>query len=81
MNISLNQTVEHLKSLMASVKDYVFPDYSEIRVVGAGAGVPSPATTRKKCPRAFGSCALLTDLTGPSGRKLSMNTGAVKRAE
>ena len=35
MNISLNQTVEHLKSLMASVKDYVFPDYSEVRTENA----------------------------------------------
>lgn len=35
MSISLNQTEEHLKSLMASVKDYVFPDYSEVRTENA----------------------------------------------
>ena len=39
MNISLNQTVEHLKSLMASVKDYVFPDYSEIRTENAASNI------------------------------------------
>ena len=41
MNISLNQTVEHLKSLMASVKDYVFPDYSEIRTENAASNIAS----------------------------------------
>lgn len=35
MKISLNQTVEHLKSLMASVKDVVFPEYSEVRTENA----------------------------------------------
>ena len=39
MNISLNQTVEHLKSLMASVKDVVFPDYSEVRTENALANI------------------------------------------
>lgn len=29
MNLSLNRTVEHLKPLMAQVKDYVFPEYSD----------------------------------------------------
>ena len=39
MNISLNQTVEHLKSLMSSVKDVVFPDYSEVRTENALANI------------------------------------------
>lgn len=39
MSISLNQTVEHLKSLMSSVKDVVFPDYSEVRTENALANI------------------------------------------
>jgi serine O-acetyltransferase len=31
MSVSLNQTIGHLKSLMTSVKDVVFPIYSEVR--------------------------------------------------
>jgi len=30
MALSLNQTVKHLKALMASVKDAVFPEYSDV---------------------------------------------------
>lgn len=39
MSISLNQTVEHLKSLMSSVKDVVFPEYSEVRTENALANI------------------------------------------
>ena len=39
MSISLNQTAEHLKSLMSSVKDVVFPDYSEVRTENALANI------------------------------------------
>lgn len=35
MSVSLNQTVGHLKSLMSSVKDVVFPMYSEVRTESA----------------------------------------------
>ena len=31
MTLSLNQTISHLKKLMARVKDVVFPDYSDLR--------------------------------------------------
>ena len=41
MSISLNQTAEHLKSLMASVKDVVFPEYSEVRTENALANIRS----------------------------------------
>ena len=35
MSVSINQTVGHLKSMMASVKDVVFPMYSEVRTESA----------------------------------------------
>ena len=41
MSISLNQTAEHLRSLMASVKDVVFPEYSEVRTENALANIKS----------------------------------------
>ena len=41
MSISLNQTAEHLRSLMASVKDVVFPEYSEVRTENALANIRS----------------------------------------
>lgn len=39
MSISLNQTIEHLKALMANVKDVVFPMYSEVRTENALANI------------------------------------------
>lgn len=39
MSVSLNQTVGHLKSLMSSVKDVVFPMYSEVRTESALANI------------------------------------------
>ena len=35
MSVSINQTVGHLKSMMSSVKDVVFPMYSEVRTESA----------------------------------------------
>ena len=35
MSVSINQTVCHLKSMMSSVKDVVFPMYSEVRTESA----------------------------------------------
>lgn len=55
MSLSLNRTVGHLKTLMACVKDYVFPHYSDVSPEEAVAGIlrETGAVTDKVTAEAF----------------------------
>ena len=39
MSLSLTRTIDHLKSLMTSMKDVVFPIYSDVPEADAMAGI------------------------------------------
>lgn len=55
MSLSLNRTIGHLKTMMASVKDYVFPHYSDISPEEAVAGIlrEAEAVSDKATAEAF----------------------------
>lgn len=55
MSLSLNQTISHLKTLMAYVKDYVFPLYSDVRPEDALCGIlrETEAVSDKTVAEAF----------------------------
>ena len=55
MSLSLNQTIHHLKSLMAHVKDAVFPDYSDVATEYALDGIRTElsAVSSKEIAAAF----------------------------